>query len=174
MSVSLSARHRFSKDVVGEIRLVAGLGVEGDAHAGATVRHRYMVRRDRTAVNLCQVHLIHGELFGELKGSGIEVAAGEMGENVTTRGIDLLRLGQGTRLHLGESAIVEVTGLRKPCSQMNDFRVGLMKACMGRDETGRVVRKAGIMGIVLVGGVVRAGDEIGVEEVGGWVALGLV
>jgi MOSC domain-containing protein YiiM len=163
LSVSLSPVHGFSKAVASEIALLAGLGVEGDAHAVVTVRHRYRVRKDPAAPNLCQVHLLQAELFGELAEKGIAVAAGEMGENVTTLGIDLLGLPRGTRLRLGESAVVEVTGLREPCAQMNGLRPGLMKACLARAADGALVRKAGIMGIVLTGGVVRAGDRIAVE-----------
>jgi MOSC domain-containing protein YiiM len=163
VSVSRSLVHSFSKEVAGEITLLAGLGVEGDAHAGATVRHRYRVRKDPTAPNLCQVHLLHEELFAELAGKGIHVAAGEMGENVTTRGVDLLQLPVAARIHLGEKAIVEVTGLRDPCAQMNGLRPGLMKACIARDASGEISRKAGIMGVVLAGGIVRAGDVIRVE-----------
>ena len=163
LSVSLSPTHSFSKVVAPEITLVAELGVQGDAHAGVTVRHRYRVRKDPTAPNLCQVHLIHAELFSELAEKGIAVAPAEMGENVTTTGIDLLGLPRGTRLHLGESAIVEVTGLRDPCSQMNDLQPGLMKACLARDLNGGLVCKAGIMGIVVAGGVVRPGDHIVAE-----------
>jgi MOSC domain-containing protein YiiM len=162
VSVSLSPRHGFSKAVAQEITLLAGLGVQGDAHAGATVRHRYRVRKDPTAPNLCQVHLLHEELFAELAAPGIGVKAGEMGENVTTSGIDLLALPRGTRLHLGEAAIIEVTGLRDPCSQMNGLQPGLMKACIARAADGALVRKAGIMSIVIAGGVVRPGDSIAV------------
>lgn len=163
VSVSLSPTHGFSKQVMDEIAIVAGLGVDGDAHAGVTVRHRYRVKRDPTAPNLCQVHLLPSELFEELESSGLEVRAGAMGENITTRGLDIAALGVGTRLHLGESAVVEVTGLREPCSQMNGLRPGLMKACLGRGADGTVVRKAGIMGIAVASGVVRAGDSIRVE-----------
>jgi MOSC domain-containing protein YiiM len=159
-SVSLSPEHSFSKDVKPEIALIAGLGVEGDAHAGVTVRHRYRVRKDPTAPNLCQVHLIHEELFAELAEQGIDVTAGTMGENVTTRGIDLLALPRGTRLALGDSAVVEVTGLREPCEQMNGLRPGLMKACLSRSQTGELVRKAGIMAIVISSGTIRPGDCI--------------
>jgi MOSC domain-containing protein YiiM len=155
--------HGFSKQVAAEVVLLAGLGVEGDAHAGATVRHRYRVRQDPTAPNLCQVHLLQEELFAELRGKGIDMAPGEMGENITTRGLDLLRLPRGTRLLLGASAIVEVTGLRDPCNQMNGLRPGLMKACIARDASGAVVRKSGIMAVVIAGGVVRAGDGIACE-----------
>lgn len=175
VAVSRSATHSFRKDAVGEVVLVAGFGVEGDAHAGATVRHRYMVRRDPRAANLCQVHLLHEELFAELAKAGILVGPGEMGENVTTRGLDLMGQGLGARLHLGATAIVKVTGMREPCALMNQLRPGLMKACVWRDTTGEKVRRAGIMGVVEAGGAVRAGDAIEVEEaVGGWVRLGPV
>lgn len=163
LSVSRSATHGFSKEVMDEITIVAGLGIEGDAHAGVTVRHRYRVRLDPTAPNLCQVHLLPSELFDELAENGMEIAPGAMGENVTTRGLEVAALGVGTRLHMGESAVVEVTGLRKPCAQLNGLRPGLMKACLGRSPDGRAVQKAGIMGIAVVSGVVRAGDSIRVE-----------
>jgi MOSC domain-containing protein YiiM len=142
------------------IQLIAGIGVEGDAHAGETVKHRSRVRRDPTQPNLRQVHLIHAELHDKLRRCGFDVSPGQMGENVTTRGIDLLALPAGTRLRLGASAVVEITGLRNPCSQLDGIQKGLMAAVLGRDENGELVRKAGVMGIVVSGGVVRAGDPI--------------
>lgn len=160
IAVSRSGVHRFTQE---SIRLLTGLGVEGDAHMGETVKHRSRVRQDPTQPNLRQVHLIHGELHDELREAGFDVSAGEIGENVTTRGIDLLGLPKGTRLYLGDLAVVEVTGLRNPCSQLDHFQPGLLAAVLGRDEHGNVVRKAGIMGIVLVGGEVRPGDSIRVE-----------
>ena len=163
ISVSRSPSHTFSKTSVPEILLLAGLGVEGDAHAGATVRHRYLVKRNPAAPNLAQVHLFHVEQLLKLAELGLELARGEFGENVTTSGLDLPALPLATRLHLGPTAIVEVTGLRTPCTQMNALRPGLMKACLGKDSQGKVVRKAGIMAIVLAGGILRAGDTIGVE-----------
>lgn len=163
LSVSLSSTHSFSKHVVPRIHVLAGLGIEGDAHAGATVRHRYRVRQNPNAPNLTQVHLLHAELFAALAGKGIALGPGEMGENITTEGIDLLGLPRGTRLHLGPAAVVEVTGLRQPCKQMNDFRPGLMQACLPKDAAGKPRRIAGIMGIALVGGDVRADDEIRIE-----------
>ena len=162
-AVSRSERHTFSKPIQERITLVAGLGIDGDAHEGALVKHRSRVRRDASQPNLRQVHLIHAELHDELKGAGFVVAAGQMGENVTTRGVDLLALPTATRLLLGAEAVVEVTGLRNPCTQLDDFQPGLMRAVLGRDEHGAVVRKAGVMGIVLAGGVVRPGDAIRVE-----------
>jgi MOSC domain-containing protein YiiM len=162
-AVSRSATHSFSKDVAPVIRLVAGLGVEGDAHQGATVKHRSRVARDPTQPNLRQVHLIHEELFEELRAAGFDVSGGQIGENVTTRGVNLLGLPRGARLHLGEVAVVEVTGLRNPCAQLNGLRPGLMAAVLDRDEDGRLVRKSGVMGVVLVGGEVRAGDPVRVE-----------
>jgi MOSC domain-containing protein YiiM len=147
----------------GSIRLLAGLGVEGDAHMGATVKHRSRVERDATQPNLRQVHLIHAELHDELKPAGFDVAPGVMGENVTTRGIDLLGLPVGARLHLGGTAVVEVTGLRNPCVQLDGIQEGLMAAVLDRDAEGNLVRKAGIMSVVVVGGDVRPGDAIGIE-----------
>lgn len=161
--VSRSATHTFSKPNQEGIRLLTGLGVEGDTHMGETVKHRSRVARDPTQPNLRQVHLIHSELHDELRAAGFDVAAGEMGENVTTRGLDLLGLPAGTRLHLGEAAVVEVTGLRNPCVQLDHFQTGLMSAVLGRDDQGNLIRKSGIMGIVLVGGEVRPGDAIRVE-----------
>jgi MOSC domain-containing protein YiiM len=162
-AVSLSPKHHFSKPTQLSIRLLAGLGVEGDAHLGVTVKHRSRVAKDPTQPNLRQVHLIHEELFDELRAAGFQVAPGSIGENVTTRGIDLLGLPRGSRLHIGPSAIVEVTGLRDPCRQLNDYRPGLMAAVLDRDAHGNLVRKAGIMGVVLAGGEIRAGDTIRVE-----------
>jgi MOSC domain-containing protein YiiM len=162
-AVSCSATHSFSKPNAGSIRLVAGLGVEGDAHQGVTVKHRSRVARDPTVPNLRQVHLMHAELFQELRQTGFAVSAGQMGENVTTSGVDLLGLPTGTRLHLGAEAVVEVTGLRNPCRQLDNFQPGLMAATLNRDPDGNLVRKAGIMGIVLAGGEVKEGDAIRVE-----------
>ena len=159
-AVSCSATHSLSKGNEPEIRLLEGLGVEGDAHAGTTVKHRSRVARDPSQPNLRQVHLIHAELHDELRGSGFSVSAGRMGENITTRGIDLLGLPTGARLRLGEEAIVEVTGLRNPCAQLDGIRAGLMAAVLGRDERGALVRKAGVMGVVVAGGVVRPGDAV--------------
>jgi MOSC domain-containing protein YiiM len=163
VSVSRDDRHRFSKPPVATITLLEGLGVEGDVHAGLTVQHRYLVRKDPTAPNRTQVHLMAAELFDELADLGFAVSAGEMGENITTTGIDLIRLPQRTVLHVGADAIVEITGLRSPCSLINKFQSGLMKACITRDSDGHVVRKAGIMGIVLRGGEIKPGDSIRVE-----------
>ena len=162
-AVSVSPTHSMSKRNQLAIRLVAGLGVEGDAHAGVTVKHRSRVRRDPTQPNLRQAHLVHGELHDELRAQGFEIVPGQMGENITTRGIDLLGLPTGTKLHIGNEAVVEVTGLRNPCVQLDGIQQGLMQACLDRDGEGGLVRKAGIMGIVLTGGEVRQGDEIRVE-----------
>ena len=162
-AVSRSATHTFTKPNATGIRLVAGLGVEGDAHLGITVKHRTLVRSDPTRPNLRQVHLIHAGLHEELRAAGFVIAAGQIGENVTTRGIDLLGLPTGTRLHLGEAAVVEVTGLRNPCRQLDAYQAGLTAALLGRDENGNLIRKAGIMSIVLSGGEIRPGDAIGIE-----------
>ncbi len=162
-AVSLSVGHSFSKPNQKSIRLIAGVGVDGDAHSGVTVKHRSRVKRDPTQPNLRQVHLIHAELHDELNAQGFNVSAGEMGENITTRGVDLLSLPAGTRLHLGKDAIVEVTGLRNPCYQLDDFQQGLLKACLDHDADGNLIRKAGVMGVVLVGGEVFPNDSIQVE-----------
>lgn len=163
IAVSCSPAHTFSKPNQENIRLLTGLGVEGDAHLGVTVKHRSRVARDPSQPNLRQVHLIHAELHEELQAAGFVVSAGQMGENITTRGIDLLGLPTGTRLHLGKTAVIEVTGLRNPCLQLDRFQQGLMAAVLDRDEHGELVRKAGIMAIVLTDGEVRPGDSIVVE-----------
>ena len=162
-AVSRDDKHRFSKVPVEAVTLVAGLGVADDAHAGVTVQHRSRVRRDPSQPNLRQVHLIHAELFAELAAQGFDVAAGQLGENLTTTGVDLLGLPRGTRLHLGAEAVVEVTGLRNPCRQIADFRPGLLEAVVGRDPDGAVVRRTGVMSVVITGGVVRPGDPIDVH-----------
>lgn len=162
-AVSCSATHGFSKPNRESIRLLAGLGVEGDAHLGRAVKHRSRVAKDPSQPNLRQVHLIHAELHDELRAAGFSVCAGQMGENVTTRGIDLLSLPTGARLLIGESALVEITGLRNPCVQIDRFQKGLMKAVLDRDPEGNLVRKAGVMGIVIEGGEVRPGDAIRAE-----------
>ncbi|HZZ97564.1 MAG TPA: MOSC domain-containing protein [Jatrophihabitantaceae bacterium] len=155
--------HRFSKPTVDEITLVAGLGVEGDSHAGVTVQHRSRVRRDPSRPNLRQVHLMHAELLDALRQQGFRVEPGVIGENVTTRGIALLDLPTGARLRLGSTAIVEVTGLRNPCVQLDRYQDGLMQALLSRAADGELLRLAGVMAIVLCGGMVRAGDPIAVE-----------
>jgi MOSC domain-containing protein YiiM len=160
VAVSRSETHAFSKEPRDCIRLLAGLGVEGDAHAGSTVQHRSRVRQDPTRPNLRQVHLIAAELLDELEEAGFAVAPGRMGENVTTRGIDLLGLPAGTRLHLGQTAVVEVTGLRNPCAQLDRFQLGLMAAVLARDPDGNLIRKAGIMAVVVEPGEVRPGDPV--------------
>ena len=163
VSVNRDREHCFSKPAAADITLVAGIGIEGDAHAGETVQHLHRLTTTPGAPNLRQVHLIHSELFEELESDGFGVSAGDLGENVTTSGIDLLGLPRGTLLHLGAEAIVEVTGLRNPCSQINRFGPGLMKAVVGTADDGAVVRKSGIMSIVTRGGVVRPGDVVRVE-----------
>lgn len=159
-AVHASNLHSFSKFVEPSIRLLTGLGVEGDAHAGPTVKHRSRVARDPGAPNRRQVHLLHAELFDELMDGGFAVWPGDLGENVTTRGLDLLALPTGTLLCLGDAAVVELTGLRNPCSQLDRFQKGLMAATLDRDAQGALVRKAGVMAIVVADGEVRAGDAI--------------
>ena len=162
VAVSRSATHSFSKPPAEAITLVENWGVEGDAHAGATAQHLYVVKKDPTRANLTQVHLIHEELFAELA-DRFTVLPGELGENVTTSGVDLLALPLGTRIHLGADAVVELTGLRSPCSKINKYQGGLMKALVEKDDDGCIVRKSGVMGIVIAGGVVAPGDALRVE-----------
>ncbi|MEV0317882.1 MOSC domain-containing protein [Streptomyces sp. NPDC050658] len=163
-AVSSNGTYSFTKPNRESITLLAGLGVEGDVHSGVTVKHRSRVAHDPTQPNLRQVHLIHGELFEELATEGYEVTPGALGENVTTTGIDLLALPTGTLLRLGDTAVVEITGLRNPCAQIEAFQEGLLKQVVGRDETtGEVVRKTGVMSVVRQGGEVRPGDVIEVE-----------
>ncbi len=160
VAVSRSPGHTMSKPNEDSIRLHAGLGVEGDAHMGTTVKHRSRVARDPSQPNLRQVHLIHEELFDELESKGFTVSPGLVGENITTRGVNLLGLPTGTQLHIGSHAVVEVTGLRNPCAQLEGIQKGLLAAVLERDPDGKLTRKAGIMGIVIAGGEIRAGDTI--------------
>jgi len=163
VAVSRSKSHSFSKSTEMSIRLLKGLGVEGDAHMGETVKHRSRVRVDPTQPNLRQVHLVQSELFDELKQKGFTIHPGDVGENITSSGIDLLGLPTGAILHLGDSAVVEITGLRNPCSQLDGFQNGLTAAVLDRDAAGNLIRKAGIMGVVRAGGDIRPGDPIRVE-----------
>jgi len=160
VSVSAATSHGFSKPVRPAITLLAGLGVADDAHCGVTVKHRSRVAIDPTQPNLRQVHLVHAELLDEVAPAGFDVAPGDLGENILTRGLDLLSLPVGTVLRLGGQARVEITGLRNPCAQIDAFRPGLLRQVLGRDAQGAVIRKAGIMAIVLTGGEVRAQDAI--------------
>jgi MOSC domain-containing protein YiiM len=163
VSVSLSPKHTFSKQNQASIRLLAGQGVEGDAHMGETVKHRSRVAADPTQPNLRQVHLIHSELLSELHQRDFNVEAGQLGENILTAGIDLLALPTGARLRIGSDAVVEITGLRNPCAQIENFQKGLQAAVLDRDEDGNLVRKAGVMAIVLQGGEVKPNDPIQIE-----------
>lgn len=162
-SVSKSESHTFSKFNCDGITLLKGLGVKGDAHLGKNVKHRSRIKKDPNQPNLRQVHLIHSELFEELKSKGFHVKDGQIGENITTQGIELLNLPKDTILTIGKSAKILVTGLRNPCKQLDTLQKGLMKAVLDRDEGGDLIRKAGIMGIVLEGGEVKAGNTITIE-----------
>jgi MOSC domain-containing protein YiiM len=163
VAVNRSALHNFTKEVQSSVRLLEGLGVEGDAHLGTTVKHRSRVAKDPSQPNLRQVHLLPEEILTELNAAGFRIPPGGIGENILTRGIELLDVPRRTRLHIGPSAVVEITGLRDPCRQLNAYRPGLMSAVLERDESGHLIRKAGIMGIVLSAGDVRPGDAIRVE-----------
>jgi MOSC domain-containing protein YiiM len=160
--VSVSARngHGLGKTVCDLITLIAGEGVEGDAHRGVTVKHRSRVAKDPTQPNVRQVHLIHAELLDEVASKGLAVKPGELGENILTRGIDLLGLTTGTRLHIGPDCVVQITGLRNPCKQLNGHSDGLMEALLDRAGDGVLIRKGGVMGVVIAGGAVRAGDDV--------------
>ena len=163
VAVHCTAEHRFSKDTVNEVRLIAGHGVAGDAHGGVTVQHRSRVARDPSQPNLRQVHLIAQELLQELAQDGLPVQPGELGETITTAGIDLLSLSAGTHLQAG-GAVIEITGLRNPCHQIESFRPGLLRRVLGTAADGSIVRKAGVMGVVLRSGAVRAGDPVRVLQ----------
>lgn len=165
VALARDGAHNFSKPPAERLQLIAGLGVEGDAHAGATVRHRSRVAKDPSQPNLRQVHLIHAELFDELAGKGFAVSAGQLGENITTQGIDLLELSAGTRLQLGAEAVIEVTGLRNPCHQINGIAPGLMEAVLDRAPEGSLIRKCGVMAVVITGGVIAVGDQIDLAHV---------
>jgi MOSC domain-containing protein YiiM len=160
LAVSRSTQHGVGKRPRDEIRLLEGLGVEGDAHAGKTVQHLYRMKLDPTAPNLAQVHFLHAELFDDLAATGFALEAGRLGENVLTQGIDLINLPTGTIFEIGADAVVEISGIRDPCKQIDGVARGLTKALIDRDAAGQVVRKAGIMGVVVKGGMVRPGDAI--------------
>lgn len=163
VAVGSVPEHALSKPLRTGIRLIEGIGVEGDAHAGEQVQHQWFAKRDPAAPNLRQVHLLSEELIEELNSGGFHVAPGDLGENVTTRGLKLIDLPAGTRLRLGTEAVVEMTGLRYPCSQLDDLQPGLFAAVIGEDEQGKQILKPGVMSIVVTGGEVRAGDAIVVE-----------
>jgi len=163
VAVASSGQHGFSKTVVSEVMLIEGLGIQGDAHAGTTVKHRSRVARDPSQPNLRQVHLLQVELLDELRARGFPIVPGALGENVTTSGVDLLGLPAGTLLHLGGQAVVRVTGLRNPCSQIEDFHEGLLAAVVSRDLNGHIGRKTGVMAVVLCRGIVRTNDPVQVE-----------
>lgn len=163
VAVSRSPKHTFSKQNEDAIKLIKGVGVEGDAHAGETVKHRYLVRKDPTRPNIRQVHLIQIELLEELNAKGFSVNPGELGENITTRGVDLLGLPTGTKIKIGTQVIIELTTLRNPCVQIDQFQEGLLGEVLYKDEAGEWVRRAGVMGIILEGGMVKPNDEMAID-----------
>ena len=162
-SVSKSKTHSFSKFKSNTITLIKGMGVKGDAHMGLTVKHRSRVAKDPNQPNLRQVHLIHSELFEELEKKGFYIQNGEMGENITTTGIDLLNLPKDTLLSIGSTSKIKITGLRNPCTQLNSIQEGLMDAVLDKDKQGNLIRKAGIMGVVIEEGEIRPGDKINIQ-----------
>ncbi|WP_421850941.1 MOSC domain-containing protein [Marinomonas sp.] len=163
ISLSKDSEHHFSKETCESLIFLKGLGIEGDAHCGVTVKHRSRVKADPTQPNLRQVHLVHSELISELKNSGFNVDAGTIGENVFTEGVDLLSLPRDTLISLGSQVVLKVTGLRNPCAQLDNYQSGLTKAVLDRDEDGSLVRKAGIMAVVDEGGIVKVGDSISLK-----------
>ncbi|MCP4419252.1 MAG: MOSC domain-containing protein [Chloroflexi bacterium] len=163
IAVSCNAQHTFSKPNQPFINLIEGIGVEGDAHSGKTVKHLYLAKIDPTKPNLRQVHLIQAELFDELNTSGFSVEPGQLGENITTRGVNLLTLPTGAKLQIGAEAVIELTALRNPCFQIDNFQKGVLKAVLDKDEEGNIIRKAGVMGIVLVGGEIWPDNPIQIE-----------
>jgi MOSC domain-containing protein YiiM len=160
VGVSAGKEHSFSKSNLPCINLIENFGVEGDAHAGKTIQHLFLLKKDPSRKNIRQVHLIPYELFAELGKKGFAVSAGQLGENITTKGVDLLSLPEGARLHIGKVAVVELTALRNPCIQIDRFQKGLLKEVVDKDEAGNIVRRVGVMGVVIVGGVVNMGDKI--------------
>ena len=160
LSVNKKESHNFSKECCESINLIEGEGVEGDAHRGSLVKHQSRVKVDPSQPNLRQVHLIHFELIEELRVKGFKVDPATMGENITTVDLDLLSLPEGTKLQIGRNSVIEITGLRNPCSQLNNYQAGLTAAVLDRDGNGKLIRKAGVMGIVLQSGIVNAGDTI--------------
>ena len=163
IAVAKDEGHNFSKKIVPEIEIIAGLGVDGDAHLGETVKHRSRVRVDPTQPNLRQVHLIHSELFDEVSEKGFSVKPADLGENITTEGVNLLGLPRHAVLEIGEHVRLEVTGLRNPCAQIDNFQKGLLSAVLEKGPNGELIRKSGIMTVVLTGGHVRAGDAINIR-----------
>jgi MOSC domain-containing protein YiiM len=165
IAVAAAATHQLSKPIVDEIRLVKDLGVEGDAHLGATTQHQMQARSDSTRPNLRQVHLLQSELFSELAQKGHVVGPATLGENITTAGVDLISLPRGTLLllRIGSDAVLQLTGLRNPCGQLDAFQPGLARAMLGKDEGGELIRKARVMSVVISGGTIRTGDEIAIE-----------
>ena len=145
------------------VTLIANHGIEGDYHAGPDVRHRSRAAKDPQQPNRRQVHLMHSELFDDLAPLGIKVTPGAMGENITTRGLALLDLAPGTKLRLGDTAVIEITGCRNPCNQLDAVDERLLAQVALKAGDGSIIRKAGIMAVVLAGGVVRPGDAISVE-----------
>lgn len=160
VSVSAEPGHGFSKTPRAAITLLPGLGVAGDAHCGATVRHRSRVAADPLQPNLRQLHLFPAEWLEALDARGFDLAPGGLGENLLTRGLDLLALPTGTLMRFSQGPLVAVTGLRNPCRQIEAYRQGLLAAVLDRDAEGAAVLKAGIMAVILEGGAIAPGDSI--------------
>jgi len=167
LAVHRSDEHTFAKPTVDSVTLLPGLGVEGDAHLGAQVKHRSRVAADPNQPNLRQVHLVMSELLDDVRAAGHEIEPGRLGENVTTTGIDLIGLPVGSMLRIGDTALVALTGLRNPCKQIRDVGDGVLKMMFVDGERygrpGEQIGRTGVMGVVVAGGTVSAGDEIAVR-----------
>ncbi len=164
IALARDSEHCFSKQPAQSLTLLVGLGIEGDAHAGRLVQHLSRMAKAPNTPNLRQVHLIHAELLDELAGKGFAVEPGQLGENITTRGLDLLGLSRGTRLRLGDEALIEITGLRNPCKQIDGLAKGLMAATLDQAADGSLIRKCGVMAVVVTGGEICIGDAIRLES----------
>ena len=160
LAVAARDGHGLGKTPCWAIKLVAGEGVEGDAHRGVTVKHRSRVAKDPSQPSLRQVHLIHAELLDELASKGFEVTAGQLGENILTHRIDLLALPAGTHMVFPSGAQLKITGLRNPCHQINGHTPGLMDALLDKADDGSLIRKGGVMAVVLEGGLVSVNDDV--------------
>jgi len=163
LSVSMSSSHGFSKRPTDYIYLLSGCGVQGDVHCSGAA----------SSNNKRQVHLIASELLTELarkdsKGRAYIISPGALGENITTKGIDLVGLNEGTRLHFGDGddhAIVRITGLRNPKKRLDEWPKGLLDRCAMKNKKGEITgRKIGVMGIVEEDGFVQPGHMVYVEK----------
>jgi len=162
VGLARDGRNGFSKSAMDTICLIQGQGVEGDAHSGPFVRHRYLARRQPRLPNLRQVHLIPSELFEALRNAGYDLHPGDLGDNIATAGLDLETLPMGALLDLGSEACIELTGLRTPCVLIDRFRTGLKRQMVCSEPVAPRFR-CGVMSIVRTGGRLAVGDPIRVR-----------